>query len=384
MATTRVRYIYAALKSGAIQSLRREAVLRSELIDEQLYEENFSTLWNYDHSRSFERRLTLNQAAEVPLTELYLRHVQQSRQLANRYSRATAQRWFNFLGEYGFAEEVLAGEISAEHPDASLQLTSGMRHLPLGEFFTFSERFLEFMLALGAERPTTFDIRGVVNARLNHRVIYRHSPVKNYFMDIELEPPPVVERHIRLLEALCSGHPSFSVDYNFLSRKAPLSVIFRDLSIPWNMTIVQGRDDYDPLSAELAPFPPSAPETCLLTGGLTEEWFNKRGIPLTQDLTPLDPSFRTRPFRGIWRLLLYLPHFTKESMAFDRHSAAGVIQRCWRRHRERLRLRAFAHGIVLWQDTFLGVLPRDLLWFLYRFTRGLSPAAWRGLPPKMR
>jgi hypothetical protein len=83
--------------------------------------------------------------------------------------------------------------------------------------------------------------------------------------------------------------------------------------------------------------------------------------------------------RGFWH---FVPYLLNEGAYehFAWHAAAGVVQRVWRRHRERLRRRHYRRELFLWRDTRLGLLPSDLLWVIYRYLR--PAGALRGLPPK--
>jgi len=94
----------------------------------------------------------------------------------------------------------------------------------------------------------------------------------------------------------------------------------------------------------------------------------------------LQRSIRNVGQDSIWRVMSCLYNNITRTQRFARHSVAGVIQRVWRRHRERVRRKKFAETYLDEDRSRLATLPRDLQWMVYRFVRPVG--VLRGLPPK--
>jgi len=90
-------------------------------------------------------------------------------------------------------------------------------------------------------------------------------------------------------------------------------------------------------------------------------------------------DYRNKARYGIWDWIRHADN-RKVPTVFTWHGAAGVIQRTWRRHKERLRRRRFAAEWLGY--TLLEKFPKDIQWMIYRYTR--PAGAERGLPPKLR
>jgi len=85
-----------------------------------------------------------------------------------------------------------------------------------------------------------------------------------------------------------------------------------------------------------------------------------------------------RTLYGVWD---WIKHVNSDTFLkiYEYHGAAGVIQRTWRRHKERLRRRKYA---TEWLGTvLLNNFPKDVQWMIYRYTR--PAGVERGLPPKL-
>jgi len=181
------------------------------------------------------------------------------------------------------------------------------------------------------------------------------------------------------------GH-AFEIDWDYLSEIVPMSVIEVLPEDPWEIRVVSKRRDvtFNVMKRFSA-----------YRWGLKE--IDRTNIPVEIILSQMKLELGSRShlayrehsivkyqytcgrLRGIWRTAYFMTSSTKNKDRFWRHAAAGVIQRVWRRHRERLRRKAFA-TTFLGKPSYLSALPRDIWHMVYQYVRPAS--ALRGLPPK--
>jgi len=191
-------------------------------------------------------------------------------------------------------------------------------------------------------------------------------------------PPSVTVENIKEMEKWESDTAlGFVVDWELLSQYVDTGVVEMLPDRPWffstfvstcNLTykIIDScpLDEWD--ECDLAENP-----------SVAIEWLEARISGLVAD-PAVKNEYLFKPWKGVWRAVLYLTG-APLGEKFRYHAAAGVVQRVWRRHRERLRRKAFARTL-LDEPSRLTVLPRDLQWLVYRFARPAS--VLRGLPPK--
>jgi hypothetical protein len=223
------------------------------------------------------------------------------------------------------------------------------------------------------------DVKQYISRDLTEAAVCKYGTQSG---DIVFYPPPILKQRINELAELCDGDGTFFVRWSNLSSMLPLDFIMTN-SFPWDLVEVGRRHDHTPLTIRnYMSF--ASPMDYLGGTSFTFEWFKQLGVFSLFPGYPLGPGHEARVLRGVWRLVPYLHFRNFASSHFAWHSAAGVVQRCWRRHRERLRRRTYACLLAHCSGTILMLLPRDLLWMLYRYVRVAPPGALLGLPPKLR
>jgi len=198
-------------------------------------------------------------------------------------------------------------------------------------------------------------------------------------------PLAETERNMNLLFEWDKSHPGLlALRYPYISKYINMEYIAKNMHLPWNWAYVLDRHD---LCVEVLKHPLIQGQYRNYSRILENTDIAHHQMP---DLSPSVYSSVPDTFlqRGDWdfrntSIWLVVRHFTTTNIRtqrFVQHAAAGVLQRVWRRHRERLRRRSFARDFLRDEDSQLTALPRELQWMVYRYVR---PAhVLRGLPPK--
>jgi len=192
-------------------------------------------------------------------------------------------------------------------------------------------------------------------------------------------PPVLAVKNIEILEAWEAGSaPNFTIDWGLLTDNVDIRVIEALPEKPWYVDVLQERDDLTYNIIRQIPKDQWDVEALLINPSIPVEFLESYFTTSPEKQPAVKRKYADRMWRGVWRTVLYLSA-SEAGEKFRYHAAAGVVQRVWRRHRERLRRQAFARTL-LDEPTYLTALPRDLQWLVYRFVRPAS--ALRGLPPK--
>jgi len=198
-------------------------------------------------------------------------------------------------------------------------------------------------------------------------------------------PLAETERNISALIRLSQKFPEdATIDYALISIVTNVEYIVKNMHLPWHLdSMMIHRTD---LTVEIYKH--------LAANGLVTDWshaLNRSNVtPHQLREIGLPAGFPHKSLLrkdnwcvregSIWHILYYLSSgYSPDVRRFRKHAAAGVVQRVWRRHRERLRRRSFAFQWLA-APSRLTALPRDLQWLVYRYVRPAHVP--RGLPPK--
>jgi hypothetical protein len=381
MATIRVRYAYAMATSGLVQTTMLNALLGSiEYVDEHIL-----TIPNTGSDSLRHLIRTAEKTDRAHFFSWLARGLDWGWVLNERSAPLC---WAAFLGEAMMIEEFLSWHDEEKDPYGVFSFLYGLPPVPLPDLLSITKRLME---AVKNTEDRGRSIREGLETRMHEKFCMN---VERFYQAIERDK---VTAQILLLEKLCEENGLRFSWYN-LTRFMPLEFIFHTRDLPWDSTSLHRHYELNSWEADRLGI---IPYNLSIDGGdYSLEWLEKKGLhPVAKPeyLNPSHPVFRAynpsphvpdtkfsaRPLQGIWRSVLYIRDVIP-SRIFTKHGAAGVVQRCWRRHRERLRRKEFARRLDFWRGTFLELPPKDVLWIVYRYIRILPPAVLRGLPPKLR
>jgi len=185
------------------------------------------------------------------------------------------------------------------------------------------------------------------------------------------------------MKVLCEESPKRQIEiaWDAISAVAPIEYISSNPALPWTWRYV-GQNQYNdmrvitanahlPWNGRILAESKYATLGDLLACPITRPYMNSAEV--------VPKKHRDKVRYGIWEWIRHADSWIFPQV-FMWHGAAGVIQRSWRRHKERLRRRKYA---TEWLGTvLLDNFPKDIQWMIYRYTR--PAGVERGLPPKLR
>jgi len=165
--------------------------------------------------------------------------------------------------------------------------------------------------------------------------------------------------------------------WSWMTEHLPMEYIVKNAKMPWSQGyLIARRDLTDYVIAQMPQLTSHAQRIQHNYWRFSPNWLQINITP-QHYISQLKSEFSLRKWTGVWQYAPYLGLTKETCRPFQMHAAAGVVQRIWRRHRERRRRKTF---IIQCTDTRLSKIPLDVRLLIYRFIRPI--AVLRGLPPK--